>query len=142
MYILTHYVVEKRIASGLSKGINMPSRPPTKAQVQEEHTRAHMQDLHSDKKIRTLLQTGNALKDVPPAVRKALTNCTSQSEISSSEDLPTGTYLIHREKITLPSGAVRCMSLHTRLEFSHETVSGSGRVKIITRYYRLIYEWK
>ena len=131
----------KRIASGLSKGMNIPSRPPTKAQVQQDRTRAAMEELHSDKKIRSLLRTGNALQNVPPAVRNALANCTSE-KASSQEDLPTGTYVIHREKVKLPNGSVRCLSLHTRLEFSHQTVTGSGRVKIITRYYNLIYEWK
>ena len=136
--------VAKRIASGLSKGtgVDAPPRPPTRAEIEKERTRAAMEELHSEKKIRTLLKTGNALDNVPPAVRKALANCTSKQDVSSNEELPTGTYIIHREKIKLPGGSVRCLSLHTRLEFSHQTVTGSGRVKIITNYYRLIYEWK
>lgn len=132
----------KRIAAGLAKGSDIQTRPPTREQIQEERTREAMQELHSEKKIRTLLRTGNALGDVPPSVRKALANCTSGQSISSTEKLPTGTYVIHHEKIALPNGAVRCLSLHTRVEFSHETVTKSGRVTTITRHYRVIYEWK
>lgn len=130
---------------GLSKGSNITdssARPPTKAEIEQERYKATMDELHSEKKIRTLLKTGNSLDNVPPAVRKALANCTSKQNVSSTEQIPAETYVIHREKVTLPSGAVRCLSLHTRLEFSHETVTGSGKVKIITRYYNLIYEWK
>ena len=136
--------VAQRIASGLSKGtgVDAPPRPPTKAEIQNERTKAAMEELHSEKKIRTLLRTGNALDGVPPAIKKALANCTSNQDISSTEKLPTGTYVIHREKVKFPGGSVHCFSLHTRVEFSHRTVTKSGRVTIITNYYRVIYEWK
>lgn len=136
--------VAVRIAAGLSKGSNIPitRRSPTKAEIEQEHTQAVMEELQSDKKIQTLLRTGNALDTVPPAFRKALENTTSKRDASSTETLPTESYVIHREKIKLPNGSVRCLSLNTRMEFSHQTVTKSGKVTIITKYYRVICEWR
>ena len=124
----------------------MPARPPTKQEKQIERHRSVMENLHSQSKLNSLLRKGNALNDVPASVRRALAKAGSSEEISSEEELPTGTYTIHHEEVRLPNGSIRNLSLHVRLEFVRETVttSSSGKVKItkITRYYRLVMEWK
>ena len=131
-----------RMAKGIFGGEHPPPKPPTKAEIQNERTRKAMEELHSDKKLRSLMKTGNALASLPPSVRRAFANAGSTKDISSEEELPTGTYVIHREDVRLPNGSVRNLSLHSRLEFVRETVTRSGKVTKITRYYRMVMEWK
>lgn len=134
------------MALGVFGGEHAPPRPPTKQEKQIEHTRSVMESLHSQSKLNSLLRTGSALNDVPPSVRRALANAGSSEELSSEEEVLTGTYIIHHEKVRFPNGSIRILSLHVRVEFIRETVTTSshGNTKITktTRYYRLIMEWK
>ena len=135
------------MASGIFGGEHAAPRPPTKQDKQIERHHRVMENLLSQSKLNSLLHEGNALNDVPASVRRALAGAGSSEEISSEEELPpTGTYIVHREKVRLPNGSIRNLSLHVRLEFVRETVttSSSGRVKITKtiRYYRLVMEWK
>ena len=124
-----------------------PPKPPTEQEKKIECYRKVMENLQSQSTLNALLRTGNALSNVPESVRKALENASLSEDIGSEEELPTsGTYIIHYERVRLPDGSIRIFTLHVRLEFIRETVttSTSGNVKTtkITRYYRIIMEWK
>ena len=147
MLIVSTPPVQQKMASGIFGFKHATPRPLTKQEKKIERHRSVMENLHSQSKLNSLLGTGNALNDVPAPVRRALARASSSEELRSEEELPTtGTYIIHREEVCLPSGSIRLWSLHVRLEFIRETVETSrrGNVEITTtiRYYRLIMEWK
>lgn len=135
------------MSAGIFGGEHAPPKPPTEQEKEIERYHRVMENLQSQSTLNALLRTGNALGNVPAAVRKALENAGLSEDVGSEEELPTsGTYIIHQERIRLPDGSIRILSLHVRLEFIRETVttSTSGNVKTTktTRYYRITMEWK
>lgn len=112
-----------------------------------QRTNERMQAFCSEKKAMDLLRSGNALSRLTPDVRRALTTAQSgKLATSGSSSVPCGSYLVHSESITLPDGSTASLSLHVRLEFSHETSrtyqSGNTIITEVTKHYNLIFEWK
>lgn len=93
------------------------------------------------------LKSGNALGALPSSVRNALTSSSSGRTGSTSlASAPEGSHLVHRQTIRLCDGSTASVSLHVRLEFSHETTrtyrSGNTIITETTRHYNRIFEWK
>ena len=106
-----------------------------------------MQKFCSQENAMQLLQSGNGLNRLTPEVRRALTAAQAgKLAISGSSSVPSGSYLVHSQSMTLPDGSTTSLSLSVRLEFSHETSrtyqSGNTIVTEVTKYYNLIFEWK
>ena len=112
-----------------------------------QRTNEQMQMFCSQEKALQLLQSGNALSCLTPEVRRALAAAQSgKLSISGGSSVPSGSYLVHSQSTSLPDGSTTSLSLHVRLEFSHETSrtyqSGNTIITEVTKHYNLILEWK
>lgn len=116
--------------------------------IVKEKSEKQLNEFCTPQNAQRLLKNGNAVGGLSQSVKKALlseSTAVSSSSGSQSETMPTGTYLVHRETIRLFNGANISVSLHVRIEFSHETKrvyqSGNTTVTEITRHYKRIFEW-
>ena len=138
--------VEAHIKEATSAQSSLIERYERETRRRDEET---LKEFCSMENAQRLLKTGNALQKVPESTRSLLQSescSTSDSKGgSTTSDVPTGSYLVHRQEIRLPSGGTASLSLNVRLELSHETrttsQSGRTRVTTITRHYKQIFEW-
>lgn len=114
----------------------------------KEKVRKQIADVCCASNVQHLLKKGNGLERLPTGVRSAITSehpITSTTSKSSSS-LPTESFLVHRQKLRLFNGSTISLSLHVRIQFSHETsrtyTSGKTIIREITRHYNRIMEWK
>ena len=91
-------------------------------------------------KAQELLKTGNALQNVPQNIRSMLQS-ESSSTATTNLDTSGESHVVHRQLIPLRNGKTATATLRVRLEFSHQTETGTPRRRIITRYYNRIFEW-
>lgn len=116
--------------------------------IVREKSEKQLNDFCTLQNAQRFMKNGNALGSLPQSVKKALTSDSTAvtSTSGSSETMPTGTHVVHRETIQLFNGANVTVSLHVRIEFSHETKrvfqSGNTTTTEITRYYKRIFEWQ
>ena len=113
----------------------------------QERNRQQLEKFCSMENAQQFFTSGNALGALPSSVREALAVSKSgQTGSTSLGPTPEGSHLVHRQTIALCDGSTASVSLHVRLEFSHETTrtyrSGNTIVTETTRHYKRILEWK
>ena len=75
---------------------------------------------------------------LPSSIQNALQKSGSTFS-SSGSNLPTGTYILHEERVPSLDGSFRTLSVSVRTEFVKSVTTQQGRTTVTTNYYNIIY---